>query len=178
MFSVIQRAAANLSRRHEDGFGVREFLVTAVVAAVVDEFLGGSEIGGGRFPRILPCFVRTSDFRVPISKQPCSVEVDVGQEKFHRAALGDFPGFVQIVLRAGKETSGFLRVTTQLVRRLVLRSLGEEGSFSEGAPGAGEEAVGKEVLRAGAAEAASMAAAMCDRSGAQGRKSEPSRIAA
>ena len=33
-------------------------------------------------------------------EEPGAVEVDVGQEKFHGAALGDFPGFVQIVLRA------------------------------------------------------------------------------
>lgn len=33
--------------------GVGEFFVAAVVAAGVDEFLGGGEIGGGGFPRIL-----------------------------------------------------------------------------------------------------------------------------
>ena len=29
-----------------------------------------------------------------------AVEVDVGQEESHGPALGDFPGFVQILLRA------------------------------------------------------------------------------
>ena len=70
MFSVIQRAAANLSRRHEDGFGVREFLVPAVVAAVVDEFLGGSEIGRRAIPTdtaLLRSLLPTSEFRLPNS---------------------------------------------------------------------------------------------------------------
>ncbi len=58
--------------------------------------------------------------------------MDVGQEKLHGAALGDFPGFVQILLRA----------------------LGAGARAGEKAqPGAGEEAAGKMVLRAGAAEA-------------------------
>ncbi len=38
----------------KNGFlGVGEFFVAAVVAAIVDEFLGGGEIGGGGIPRIL-----------------------------------------------------------------------------------------------------------------------------
>ena len=38
----------------EDGaLGIGEFFVAAVVSTLVDEFLGGGEIGGGRFPWIL-----------------------------------------------------------------------------------------------------------------------------
>ena len=48
----------------KDGaFGVGEFLVAAVVAAGVDEFLGGGEIVLGRLPRIL--FIPRSEFHVP-----------------------------------------------------------------------------------------------------------------
>ena len=65
------------------------------------------------------------------------MQMDVGQEKFHGAALGDFPGFVQIRLRA----------------------LGAGASAGEKAqPGASEEGVGKNVLRAGAAASSSVAA--------------------
>ena len=65
-------------------------------------------------------------------EEPGAVEVDVGQEEFHGAALGDFPGFVQIALRAVGAGA----------------CAGEKPQ-----PGAGEEAAGKMVLRAGAAEA-------------------------
>src|SRR5262249_44543080 len=75
--------------------GVGEFLIAAVVAARLDELLGGGEIGGGRFPRILLRFVPSSGFRVPSSKKAGAVKVNVRQEKSHGAALGDFPGFVQ-----------------------------------------------------------------------------------
>ena len=90
--------------RAENGLlSVGEFLVAAVVAAGVDEFLGGGKIGGGRFPRILLPTVHwrriTDHSRLP-PKQPRPIQVDVGQEKFHGAALGDFPGFVQVALRA------------------------------------------------------------------------------
>ena len=61
-----------------------------------------------------------------------AVEVDVGHVEFHGAALGDFPGLVQVALRA----------------------LGAGASaFEKPQPGAGEEAAGEVMLRAGAAEA-------------------------
>jgi len=60
------------------------------------------------------------------------MEVDVGHEEPHGAALGDFPGFVEVGLRA----------------------LGAGARVGEKPqPGAGEEAARKMVLRAGAAEA-------------------------
>src|SRR5205085_11010687 len=130
------------SVRKDRGFGVGEFLVAALVAAFVDEFLGSSEIGLRANP-FLRIFLLAAE-------EAGAVEVDVGQEKPHGAALGDFPGFVQIFLRAGKETGGFLLIATRLLRRLVLRSLGEDGSFSEGTPGTGEEATGKLVHIPGA----------------------------
>src|SRR6266478_624415 len=66
------------------------------------------------------------------TEEPCAVEVYVGHEKFHGAALGDFPGFVQILLRAP----------------------GADASAGEKAqPGAGEETEGKVWLLAGTAEA-------------------------
>ena len=37
----------------DGGFGVGEFLVAAVVAAVFDELFGSGKIGGRRIPRIL-----------------------------------------------------------------------------------------------------------------------------
>ena len=102
--------------------GVGEFLVAAVVAAGVDEFRGGGEVGGGGGPRIL-CFAE---------EKAGAVEVEVGQEKFHGAALGDFPRFVQILLRA----------------------LGAGLRAGEAPlPGAGEESFGKLVALAGPAEA-------------------------
>src|SRR5688572_12763402 len=91
---------ASQSPRQDGGLGVGEFLVPAMVAAVIYEFLRGSEIGGRRFPRILHLFFPVSGLRLPVSKEPCSVEMDVAEEKFHRAALRDFPRFVQILLRA------------------------------------------------------------------------------
>ena len=60
------------------------------------------------------------------------MEVDVGQEERHGAALGDFPGFVQVALRA-------------------LGAGARAGEKPQ--PGAGEEAARDVVLRAGAAEA-------------------------
>ena len=64
--------------------------------------------------------------RASREEEPGAVEVDVGHEQRHGAALGDFPGFVQVALRA----------------------LGAGARAGETAqPGAGEEAAGK-VVRA------------------------------
>ena len=71
-------------------FGVREFLVAAVVATLVDEFPAAARSACGDSHGYC-CFAE---------EEPRAVEVDVGQEEFHGAALGDFPGFVQILLRA------------------------------------------------------------------------------
>jgi hypothetical protein len=38
--------------RQDRAFGVGEFFVASVVAAIVDQLLGGSQVGFGRFPRI------------------------------------------------------------------------------------------------------------------------------
>jgi hypothetical protein len=60
------------------------------------------------------------------------MEVDVGQEEGHGAALGDLPGLVQI----------------------ALRTLGAGAGAGENAqPGAGEEAAGEVVLPARVTEA-------------------------
>src|SRR5438445_6036993 len=69
-----------------------QFFVAAVVTARVDEFLGGGEV-----------VLRTKpSFRIFLlaEEEAGAMEVDVGQEKFHGAALGDFAGFIQILLRA------------------------------------------------------------------------------
>jgi hypothetical protein len=58
--------------------GAYEFLVAAVVPAIVDEFLGGGELVLRGFPRILQFFIPRSAFRSPRSKKPCSIEMDVG----------------------------------------------------------------------------------------------------
>src|ERR1039458_5372755 len=77
--------------RSEDGaLGIGEFFVAAMVAAVVDEFLGSGEIVLRRFPRV----------RFLTEEEAGAVKVDVGQREFHWAAVGDFPGFVQVALRA------------------------------------------------------------------------------
>jgi hypothetical protein len=99
-------------------FGISEFFVAAVVAAIVDEFFGSSKIVLRRFPWI----------RFPSEEEAGAVEVDVGQEKFHGAALGDFPGFVEVGLRA-------------------------RGVSEKPQPSASEEALGNVVHSAGAAEA-------------------------
>ena len=101
-----------------------------MVAAGVDEFLGGGEIvfGAARcsiqvlVPRILGL----------AEEEAGAVEVDVGHEKSHGAALGDFPGFVQVFLRA-------LGAGTRV------------GEKTE--PGACEEAEDDELLPDGPAEA-------------------------
>ena len=68
------------------------------------------------------------------------MEVDVSQEKPHGAALGDFPGFVQIFLRA-------------LGAGVRAGEAPQPGAGEAPQPGAGEEAPGKVILMAGAAEA-------------------------
>src|ERR1035441_5867789 len=73
-----------------------------------------------------------SSFILHPSKQPRSIEVDVRQEERHGAALGDFPSFVQVALCA-------------------LRAGARAGETPQA--GAGEEAVGRAVLRAGTAQA-------------------------
>jgi hypothetical protein len=82
----------------------------------------GGKIGGGGSPRIL---------RVA-QEEAGAVEMDVGHEEFHGAALGDFPGFVQVVLRA-------------------LEAGARAGESAQ--PGAGEEAAGEVVALTGAAKA-------------------------
>lgn len=50
---IKQLQIQTLSGRPQDGaFGVGEFFVSAVVAAVVDEFLGGGEVGLRGFQRV------------------------------------------------------------------------------------------------------------------------------
>ena len=66
------------------------------------------------------------------TEEPCAVQVDVRHEQLHGAALGDFPGFVQILLRA---------------------SGADVRAGEKSQPGAGEEAKDEHVLLAGAAEA-------------------------
>src|SRR6202022_871162 len=66
------------------------------------------------------------------SKQPRAIEMNVRQEQGHRPAPGDFPGFVEVALRA----------------------LGAGARAGETAqPGAGQESKGKVMLHAGVAEA-------------------------
>jgi hypothetical protein len=69
----------------QDGcFGVGEIFVAAVVAAIVDEFLGGGKVGSGGIPRILGF----------AEEEAGSVKVNVGHVQPHGTAPGDFPGFV------------------------------------------------------------------------------------
>ena len=85
-------------------------------------FLSGGEIDRGGFPRIF----------CSAEKEAGAIELNVGQEKSHRAALGDFPGFVQVAMRA----------------------LGAGPRASEKPqPGAGEEAVNEVPIDTGAAGA-------------------------
>ncbi len=102
--------------------GILQLLLAPPVAAFLDELARGGEIGGGGSPGIL----RFTE------EQAGAVEVDVGHEEFHGAALGDFPGFVEVAPRA----------------------IGAGPCAGEKPqPGAGEERSGNPVLRAGAAEA-------------------------
>lgn len=71
---------------------VGEFLVPAVVAALVDEFPGGGEIVLRRFPRV----------RVLAEEEAGAVQVDVGQVQPHGAAFGNVPRFIQV----GPRTAG------------------------------------------------------------------------
>jgi len=65
-----------------------EFFIPPMVAAIVDEFLGRSEVGGGRLHGY-----------VAPRRRGGTVQVDVRHEQPHGAALGDFHGFVQVGLR-------------------------------------------------------------------------------
>jgi hypothetical protein len=56
-------------RIHDCSFGVREFFVAAMVAAVVDKFLGGGEVVLRGFPRV----------RFLSEEEASAVKVDVGQ---------------------------------------------------------------------------------------------------
>jgi hypothetical protein len=76
------------SRPQDRRFGVGEFFVAAVVAAFVDEFLGGGEVSGGGVPGIVSLAEEESG----------AVEMNVSEEQRHRATGGDFPGFVQVAL--------------------------------------------------------------------------------
>ena len=105
----------------EGGFGVFELLLAAEVAVFEDEAAGLGEVVLGGLPGI----------GFGVNEEAGAVEVDVGQVERHGAALGDFPGFVEVALRA----------------------VGAGGPAGEAAqPGAGEEAAGEMILRAGAAE--------------------------
>jgi len=73
----------------QPGFSVLEFLLPAPVAAFLDQSPRLGEIGMRAFPRIQGL----------AAEEPCAVEVNVGHVEFHGAALGDFPSFVQILLR-------------------------------------------------------------------------------
>lgn len=106
----------------EGGFGVFELFLAAQVAVVDDEAAGLGEVVLGGLPGV----------GFGAEEEARAVEVDVGQVEGHGAALGDFPGFVEVALRA----------------------VGAGGPVGEAAqPGAGEEAARELVLRAGAAEA-------------------------
>ena len=71
----------------EDGaLGISEFFVAAVVAALVDEFLGRGKVILWGFPWI-------SFFA---EEQTSAVKVDVGHVQPHRAAFGNIPRFVQV----------------------------------------------------------------------------------
>ena len=75
----------------KDGaLSVGKFFITAMVTTFVNEFLGGGEVVLRGFPRV----------RLLAKEKASAVEVDVGQEEFHGAALGNFPCFIQIRLRA------------------------------------------------------------------------------
>src|SRR6185295_13846805 len=116
--------------------------VSAMVAAFFDQLLGRGQIRFWRFPRIwLCCFIPHAAFllftphsplRTPHSEQSGSVQVNIRQEQSHRAALGDFPGFVQVALRA----------------------LGTDARAGETPqPGAGEKSAREVVLPTSSAEA-------------------------
>ena len=113
-------------RSGNGGFRVFEFFLPPPVAVFLDQPPRLGEIVLRGRPRVVcPSMLAQS-------KQPRPVQVNVRHEQRHRAALGDFPGFVQVALRA----------------------LGAGARAGETAqPGAGEEAAGKVILLAGAAEA-------------------------
>ena len=75
-------------------FGVGEFRVAAMVAAIVDEFLGGGQIVLGRFPRVRFRAEEEAGLPAGCPGQAGAVEVDVGQVQPLMAALGNLPGFV------------------------------------------------------------------------------------
>lgn len=72
------------------GFGIFEFFLPAPIATLLDQFSRCGKIGGGRIPRVR-CFAK---------EEAGAVEVNISHVQPHGAALGDFPGFVQIGLRA------------------------------------------------------------------------------
>ena len=106
-----------------------------------------ARIGGGGSPRIL----RFAE------EEAGAVEVDVSHVEFHGAALGDFPGLVQVALRA-LGAGAFAFETPQQ-------------------PGAGEKAADEVVLNARAAEAVhgmlEGCAARIERRAFQNRRVEP-----
>ena len=123
--------------------GILQLLLAPPVAALLDQFTRDGEIGGGGSPGI---------FRFA-EEEAGAVEVNVGYVEFHGAALGDFPGLVQVVLRA----------------------LGAGAfAFEKPQPGAGEEAAREVMLR----PARRRPSTACWRGAWQGSSDEPSRIAA
>jgi hypothetical protein len=117
--------AISQSLQAQDGpLGIRQFLIPPVVTALVDEFLCRCEVG----PRADPCL----RIFFLAEEEPGAVEVDVGHVKFHGPTLGNFPGFVQIRLRAPRADA-------------------LAGETSQ--PSAGEESSDDKLLRTGAAEA-------------------------
>ena len=66
----------------------------------LDQPAGFGEVGVRGVPRIRRFLNPQSAIPNPQSKEPRPVQVDVGEEEGHGAALGDFPGFVQVALRA------------------------------------------------------------------------------
>lgn len=69
--------------REEGLLCIGKLLVAAVVAAIIDELLSSGVIDLMRLPWVLHIIN-------PQSKEPCSVEVDVGHVAFHGIAIGGF----------------------------------------------------------------------------------------
>ena len=64
------------------GFGISELFVAAVVAMLLEQPAGFGQGGA-------------------VTEEAGAVEMDIGLVKWHRAALGDLPGFVQILPATG-----------------------------------------------------------------------------
>ena len=74
----------------EGGFGVFKLFLAAQVPVFDDEAAGFGEVVLGGLPGV----------GIGAEQEARAVEVDLGREQGHGAALGDLPGFVEVAPRA------------------------------------------------------------------------------